>query len=290
LRRAASYRLPAALAALLIGGAGLAGWLAGRSPDAGERAGLSAGRVELTPPTGWRDGGTAVLHGLRPADALTATDDRKSGLLAGVVDGVLPARLASRISARPPEPVAVRAGALEAYRWRSLPERGNHRLLTLFAAPTDDGLVSVACYGPASARAVCERAVGSLSVPGAATSPLAELDAWSERLDRTFARLNPMRSAQRSRLRAAPTRRRQARVASQLAGAHRDAARALSRGAVPQVAARAQRSVVHELNGIAASYRGLGHAARRGDRRAYRSARRSVSRREAALQRLLRGL
>jgi serine/threonine-protein kinase len=275
--------VPAALAALAIGAAAVGGWLAGNPGSEPEApVVLTSGDVELTVPASWQEAEPARRLGALRLDAAIAARHRGGRIDAGRVPGTLPGRVASRIGTRAGRPEPVRLGELQADAWRT-------RRATLFAAGTDSGVVVVACRGPASARAGCERVAGSLAVPAAAAS-LAALNRWTARLDRTMRRLDRRRRAGRSRLRAARTPHGQAVAARGLRKAYSRAARTLSGRGAPTGADRAQRSLVESMEDVAASYGDLARATRGRSGRAYGAARRSIRTREGSLQRTLRRL
>src|SRR6185437_7822910 len=100
----------------------------------------------------------------------------------------LPARVGDRVASHPGKPAAVRLGQFQAYVWRNVTERGTRKRITLYATGTDNGLVALACRGPAAAVSRCERSAGSLSVPGAVPADLSALDSWTRSLDRLMRR------------------------------------------------------------------------------------------------------
>jgi hypothetical protein len=109
--------------------------------------------------------------------------------------------------------------------------------------------------------------------------------AYTQRVTRAVERLRERRVAARRQLRAAPRPAGQAAAARALAGAYRDARKAL-----PQAPAGATGgpALDESLRDAERAYRKLAASARGRNRRGWRAARRDARRREAALQRALR--
>jgi hypothetical protein len=291
-------RLPiallAVLAALLIAAAGLAGWIVGKPEESKPATGkkVSSGTVELALPSGWAETDAPRQLGALPLkDALAAGGPGKGRVAAGHVGGTLPSRVGARVARSPGRPGAVRLGELQAYIWRNVEERGSGRRMTVFAAPTDGGLVALTCRGDASGRARCEKAAGSLTVPGGQPTSLADLDTWGRRLDDTVARLSSRRRRDRARLSGARSPNGSAAAAGQLAKDYSRARRDLAAGGpAPVGAVRAQRAIERSLRRTSSAYRRLGAAVQRQRDSRYRAARRAITRGERELQRTLRGL
>ncbi len=291
-RRLAAATVPFALAVLVVGGAAVGGWIVGK-PEAAADAPkkVSSGTVELGLPAGWRQTHPPRRLGGLGLDAALAGAGASGGRIeAGTVSGTLPSRVAGRVARKPGRPEAVRLGDLQAYRWRGVEERGSGTPITLFAAGTDGGIVTLSCQGPAAAIARCENAAGSLAVPASVPAVLSDLGSWTTRIDGTTSRLARRRKRDRAKLRAARTPRGRASIARGLASDYSAARRSLTARRAPIGAASAQARLKRSLSGIAASYRSLAGAARRQQTARYAAAGRSISRRERELTRLLRGL
>jgi len=181
-----------------------------------------------------------------------------------------------------------RRSAAERRRARTLAAR---RRRALRAAPAIAALVA----GGALAGWYAPSLLGSaedLREPSAASrasAPAPTSDAYADALSRTLERLNERRRTLQRRLERARTARGQAGAASALARAHAVAAAALA--AEPRTAQerRTNTGIVGGLREVAAAYRSMAAAARRGDARGFGEQAARVRRGEARVRSAVRG-
>jgi hypothetical protein len=292
-------RLPASFVAIggaLVVAAGLAGWV-GRdlgtpepvAPAAPPQA-VSLGPVALSLPGAWAPEARAVAglpdmgprsRAFAPVPGLSA---RALVALAPFDDpSLVPAPLRALAGTAPPR-LATLAG-LPAWRYRVTTLEGG-RTAQVTVAPTTAGSLTVVCVAPAatwSGAAGCAGSVGGATLRNASPLVPSPTLAFRRRLAPVIDRLGDRRAALRGRLRAAPTRRGQARFAARLDRAHLAAVAALSAGTPPG----APRTVVRELRASARGYRRLAVAARNGWPARYRIARTQIRRADRALSRAL---
>jgi len=133
--------------------------------------------IELRRPAGWtqRSGRPKipVLEFTAPL-ILTSNATNASGIVAGVVadavgSDLLPSALRQRLPISTPKPVPVLLGDIQALRYSGLRIKGFGDALTLYAIPTADGSIIVACHAPVGSSAefdVCERSAATLRIEG----------------------------------------------------------------------------------------------------------------------------
>ena len=98
---------------------------------------------------------------------------------------LLPQSFLARLSGTP-RPVAVKLGAVTAYRYAGLTATGPAQRLTAYVVPTDAGIATIACVGAAAAASPdCERIATSLDADPTSASHLIGTPAYlaPERLD-----------------------------------------------------------------------------------------------------------
>jgi hypothetical protein len=293
--------------ALVAVGAVLAlivGFLIGRSGSGSDTPSgtktVSAGPLDLAAPTDWtRSASPAQVPGLdlgRDAVTVSPSGGADQGTLTmGVTDAtgatLLPTSFTSRL-ASPPEPTdGVRLGNLEAYRYRGLKPRGFSDSLTVYAAPTTEGVATVACAAPSGKAGAflpeCERVAAALELKGAKPYELGVDDDYESDLTDQLDGLNAARSSGVRKLKSAKTAAGQARAANSIAAAYGSVASSLTDADVSPEFAKANDSLVGALRQSGSAYRRLAASARRDSSSGYNAARRAVSRAEAAVQRAL---
>jgi hypothetical protein len=166
---------------------------------------------------------------------------------------------------------------------------------TLYVAPSDRGVATVACVpGRASTAASfmsrCERAAASLRLAQGRSGPAGPSDRQAAGLQRTLRRLNAARSSYRSRLARARTAGQQAAAARTVARAHLRAGRSVRSLTLTGLAGPGRRAAIAALDRSAAAYRDASRTAARGEAGGYARARRSAQAADAALRRALRML
>ena len=183
--------------------------------------------IVLTP---GRAGGAMIMAGLSPATGAT----------------LLPGGVARRLS-QTPVPARVKLGRLRAYHYADLRVDGLTRTMTVFAVPTSDGALTMACLTPprdaATARAVCERVAQSLRLKSARALALGPSRSYQQHLNELVKALDGSRIARRAELASARSSAEQVRIAEQLATAFARA-RAIGARAAP-LAARGGRRPAH---------------------------------------------
>ena len=131
------------------------------------------------------------------------------------------------------------------------------------------------------------RAPAPASGPAA---PAATSDAYAAVLSRTLERLNERRATLVPRLERARTAPTQARAASALERAHSAAATALAGEPRTPQERRTNTAIVAALREVAAAYRGMAGAGRRGDARTFRAEAARARRGEMRVRSAVRGL
>jgi hypothetical protein len=200
----------------------------------------------------------------------------------GTSDGegatLLPAKLLSSLAAEPKPDGRVRLGGAQAYRYVGVPLPDGSKAATIFASPTDDGVVTVVCQGARpSVLDECERAAATLRLSGAATSlPLGPREEYAKPIASALSRLVRDRRAAERGLASAKTRKGQASNATTVAAAYRRAAHAVAAAPAGPLERRAGRSLQRSLAKVAHDYDAMASAARRADRSAYGRARTHV--------------
>ena len=293
---AAVLAIIAAVAGYAIGGSG-----GSKSESADLPSSASAGALDLSFPNGWkRVTQDPDIPGLTFAQPIILAPPSPAGarVEAGVTDGVgptlLPKGFLARLNASPSQEDTVKLGRLQAYRYAGLRPRGVTGPITVYAAPTTEGVATVACVaGPSKAAGFareCERVAGTLELTAGKPLALGPRADYAKAAGASLKRLDGVAGPATKRLRAAKTPAAQAAAAAALATAYKRAARQLAGAPVGPYERAASSLVVRALRRIAAGYDRAAAAARGGNRRAYATARRTVRRGGRALRRALAGL
>jgi serine/threonine protein kinase len=278
----------AAMAVGLVAGRSGGGHAVAAAPLAGS---ASNAAMQVRFPAPWGEGaesraGTA-LRLAKPISLATrdgATFD--AGIAtAPVTGGLLAQAAASQVIGTLPTAERVRVGSLPAYRYRGVRLRGVAAPVTILAAPTTAGVVTLACGGTAARAASCARVATSVVLRGGHPIALGADPVYAGALGRLMVGLNEDRTVARRHLEAAAGPKRQAQAATSAAAGYRRAAKALAATA-PGPADSALRDALHaDLTGAARAYAKLATAARGEDKAGYASASASVRRTESALGR-----
>jgi hypothetical protein len=289
--------------ALLVVALAVIGFLAGHSGSGDEPSAdtqrVAAGPLVVGPPSSWRPAGTAfALPGLRLEDrtALAPGGSAANGVFAvGMTNAkgatLLPPALLKRLDKAPPRDDPVGLGDVDAYRYEDLQVRGFDRRLTMYVAPTTEGVATLVCAAPKAAAAGfmpdCESAATTLELASGDAYPLGTDPDYSDKLNATIKKLNAARTRNTTALRKANKAAGQAAAAQKLAAAYRSAARTLAGTDVnPELAVKNAR-VVRALGEVAAAYQQLAAAARKLNERGYRTASKRVAAAERDLRRAL---
>ena len=287
----------AVLAALVAAAAGVAlastgGGGADEEPAA--RNSASVGPIEVQYGSGLAraDDGPRV-PGL-PASGLRLAGKGGTGVVAAVTDAtgptLLPSELRKNVTGKLPEPTSVRAGEASAYRYAPVRARGVAQPLTIYAAPTSDGVATVACYGPSSFAGTCGDVAESLELHGPRAVPLGPSPDYAAALTKTVRSLTSRRNAARSRLADERTAAGQASAATAVATAYAGAERAVRELDPSPAIATAHERIAARLAAAAAAYRRLAAAAKAEKPTAFRRARTAVGRAERRVDAALRAL
>ena len=310
--RAAQRRLVAAgaVAMLLFAVAFLAGRSGGvdaqdpppprAAPPPALASSASSGAVELRFPSGWRRTASPPrIPGLAIDDQVALTGPTGARVVAGRTratgPALLPATLLERLADPPRRDDRVRLGGLTAYRYKGIDVRGLDRPLTLLVVPTTAGVATVACLGAVGGSRIadaCERIAGSIGLVRGRPIALGPDRIYAKRLNRATARLNRSRSSLGRQLARARSRSGQARRAGDLAAAYAAASRSIDRAgrSVGPAARPGHDAVVGAVSRGERAYRSLAAAARHGQARRYRAARRDVARADRAVAAALASL
>jgi hypothetical protein len=293
----AALGVAAAVAGFVLGGSG-----SSSESDGAELANsASAGSLGLSFPSGWKriagEPGVAGMSFSQPI-VLSPAEFPGARLVAGQVEGtgptLLPRDFLARLPDEPSRDDAVRLGELQAFRYPGLTPRGTTERVTIYAAPTTEGVATVACLGGPRAAAgfgqECERVAATLELTGGKPLPLGPRREYANAAGSALRRLDRSAAAARRRMRTARTPAAQSAAAASLAGAYRRAARSLSAAEVGPFERAANARLVTSLRRVGAAYARAGSAARRGNRGGYAAAGRSVRRAGAGLRRALAGL
>ena len=198
-------------------------------------------------------------------------------VVTGMVDAQGPSLLPASLKlARPlPSPVAVDLGELQALRYRAVSLTGRRQRVTLYAAPTDAGVATLACF---AAGEECERVATTLRLPRGEAFTLGSNNRYARELNVAFARIRAERKRYAARLRSAETAAGQARGADGLGSGYLKAARMLSRVKTSPADADANEAIATALRRVGVAYGRLAKAARAGNRSAYSRAANEVRR------------
>jgi len=283
-RAGAMRRACVSLGAAVAIAAGAAGFVvAGALEDSPATSSpASAGRLRLAVPADWRPSTPpAATSILRPADALVLAAPESSGtmLIAGTATAGASVELLRGLDVRPPSGQLVSLGPTQARRYRTRSPTGTGPM-TLYLAPTDRGVATVACLATSTAAASflprCDRVAASLRLAEGRFTPAAASPRQATGLARAFGRLNAARTTYRLQVRRTRTGAGQAAAARTLSRAHAREASALRSLVLTGLARPGGRASLRGLERAAAAYRALAAAAARGDRRGYSTARGSA--------------
>ena len=230
----ARRRVVAVGALVVVVAAGAAGALMGGKGEDFVPPGkteLAAGAAAVAVPDAWQPTPQGpVIPGLTFAEPASS-----AGIQGEFVVGRLPEaggrllltdEFLAALPAVPGPAVAVQLGDVEAYRYDGLRPQGVDRPLRLYVAPTDRGVVAVACLSAAPAFvSACEEAAGTLQLDGPEAYPLGPDEAFRDQLDAALATLADERPPLERKLAGAKTRRDQSKAAAAIATVYGDGPR-----------------------------------------------------------------
>jgi serine/threonine protein kinase len=243
-----------------------------------------------------RSEGDPAIPGIEAADAVVlepVANAGEAGLVAALLDStgptLLPNELLERLDRRP-QGEGVRLGEFDAYRYSELAPEGFDGQLSVFAAPTTNGVATIACWSRGALDEIaadCDRISASLTLAEGDPVAIGPSEGLARALNRALRPLENARAAGRRKLADADTPRAQAAAAADIAAAFALAARKAARtNASPEVE-RARDALVVALEQAGRAYRDLASAARRNNERAFKEARRRVEGRERTIDRAL---
>jgi hypothetical protein len=307
--RRAGLQPPVAIAAgLVLLVAVVAGFLIGHSgggdSDPAKPAAnnsQSAGGLDLSFPDDWRRGTPADIPGLDLSSgggqiAVTRQGSPKADTLsAGITDAtgpaLLPASFLDRLSQPPPRNDAVKLGDIDMYRYKGLQPKGYSGSLTLYVAPTTEGVATIACAATTASAATflpaCESVADGISLTNGNTFPLGADQDYLDKLNGTIDDLNAAVKKDAASLRKAKKRAGQADAARALASDYGKANKSLAGLDVSPAVADGAGAVRRALAQTEAAYKDLASAASKGKSKAYSAASKQVAAGQKALQNAL---
>jgi hypothetical protein len=278
--RGKPVRLRAALgAAALLAVAAVAGIVAGGSGEEEQPApaaepeavSFEAGPLAFRGPAGWSRREAPELQGLELRDA-AAVGNGDAAMVAGLTNAGEATLLPGGFSeARPDDAVTI--GGAHAYRYEDVRIEGTSGDVTLLAAPTTEGVATIACLGSPDQRRRCEAAAGSLVLAdGVRAFRLGPSERYARELASATDRLASRRAAGLRRMRAAGTPKAQAAAASDVATAYRKAAGAIGRVEPNPPERVAHAALRRAVAGAGDDYAAVAAAARKQRRSGYEQA------------------
>jgi hypothetical protein len=245
--------------------------------QAPERIDVSTGPLRATVPAGWKQLPVALdVPGLRlsPQTTLAPRGDQADGVVA---IGLASRRAHNATLVAPdfaplpaPETVARNQGGLSALRYANATPNGFGGTVTVYAAPTAEGVATVACVGPVDAE--CARIAASLHAPGVQAFATGPDPGVAKGVRTAFLRLDRALRSTAASLAQPKTPAGQASAAGTVSAAYRRAARAVA-AVVHGPADTASLDMLEGgLRRATAGYADLAAAARRVDRDKFRAA------------------
>ena len=268
-----------------------------RTPTQSLAAAGGTGSIDHKAPAGYKPlDSPPQVPGLTLSDASAVAPGGKDGgavALSGFAKGadnptLLPLGFLKTLGASPPDPDAVSLdGGLQAYRYSDLKPAGFDRSVTVYAAPTSNGVATLACLVPPDAAdayaSTCDQMANTLTAGDGEAIPLGPSKDYAKALSGTLGTLAKRDDAGRAALARAKTPARQAAAARALAGAYSAAAASLAKLDVNPADRSLNAALVAGLRGTAKAYRGAASAAARNDKAGFRSAGGKVTDARAAL-------
>jgi hypothetical protein len=274
-----------------------AGFLVGGLVDNPSRGALAAaGPLQFTAPADWRRAvGPTGNSSLGLHDALVLAPPKSLGawLMAGTTTPADSVATLAELHASPPAGEVVTLGSVRARRYRAHNAPGAAGPVTLYLAPTDRGVATVACVAHSVSAAAafmrrCEGVAVSMRLADGRFTAIGPSVRQAKGQAAVLRRLNTARASYRSRVKRSRTAAGLAAAARELAGAHARAALVLRSLDFTGIARPGGQAAVRAAERAAAAYRSVAVAAADGDRRAYAAARRSALAADAKIRRALR--
>ena len=282
----------AAVLGLVIGGSGSPSPKAGRAPEGSKT--MRAGGLSVAVPATWRSATVRQPSGLELRDVqgvAPANAPAGEGIVVGRSSGsgatLLPAAFTHELPATP-RGEAVKLGSLEAYRHADLRPSGAPPT-TIYAAPTTDGVATVACVG-ASVKGACAPVAATLRATEARPVALGPHAAYGKSVGRALAGLASARTRALGDLRAARTRRSQGQAAKAVSDGYGRARSTLLRAPVSPLERDAHARLLTSLQDTRTAWGAMASAAGKGDGERYARARRRATAGESAVRRAVAAL
>ena len=196
---------------------------------------VAASGVQVVAPGGWaRDTAPPEIPGLEIEGAAAASNEGKTET---VVVGMVP-ELADNFALLPPaflqslgtpageapEREAVRLGDVQAFRYQRVEPEGFGKPVTVYVAPTSEGVATLACVSP---TADCETIATSLKISSGEPFPVGPNKEYGSAVSEALSSVSAARKKGTSQMRSAKTPRAQAGGATTIAKAYSGAARSL---------------------------------------------------------------
>ena len=183
---------------------------------------------------------------------------------------------------------------MQAYRYARLRVRGFDGLMTLYVAPTNGGVLTLACFARAADNqrfgAACERVARSVRLLAGRAYPVGPRREYQRALNTMLKQLDGARRRERAALRAASTRQAQANAALRLSDDFAVAHGATGRIVVLPHEETAHRRLLARIQSARIAYDRLARSARQGNASRYESAADAVTRAEGRVRAAIRAL
>jgi serine/threonine protein kinase len=287
----------AAVVGFLVGGSG-----GGESTGGAPSVPASNAAMQVSVPAGWTRLPTApTVPGLTLEDPVAFAADgntRGEAVVFGMVteeannSTLLPNPLLQAAGEVPSGREAVNLGPsdLQAYRYRNLQLEGLERGLTIFAAPTTEGVATVACLAGAGGAPSCDAIANTLELTSGEGFAVGPNPDYAESVSGAMAELNQAATRGNRALRAADTPAAQARAAGSLQNAYQGASGTLDDLELSPADQGANARLVTALGGVADAYGRAEAAARNNSRAGFRRANTAVEQAQQDVADALQGL
>jgi Protein kinase domain len=233
---------------------------------------------------GGTDGGRAVAIGMADArDSTLLPQDFRAAL--GLDAGQVPERTA----------VALGPDEIQAYRYAGLKPDGIDRRVTLYVAPTTEGVATVACLAPPAQAAAfgpeCEAIADTLTLDSAKPFPVGPDPGYAKALSASFGALDRKVARGRAALaRKGTTYRAQSAAAGRIADAYAGAADKLRGTRTSPADVLINKAITQRLDAAGRAWKRAEAAAKRKDKRAFAKAGGAIKQAQQGIAATLAGL
>jgi hypothetical protein len=287
--------------------AAIVGFLAGGSGGGDKKASSSGGTptvvaaspdVKAKVPDGWAKLSTVpAVPGLELSDGAAFGPAGKDGgdvvMLGGVGKSaanstLLPAGLIKAAGTTLPEKEAVESeNGLQGYRYRNVKLAGFDRPVTIYAVPTTEGVVTLACLG---AQSTCDASANTMELVSAKPFPVGPSKDYAKAVGDALGALNRTVKSGQAKLSSAKTPQAQASAARSLSAAYAKAAKALRGLDLSPADQLANAKLVAALTATSKAYANAAKAASKHDKKAYAQASKAVDKGQKAVSDALAGI